>query len=141
MEIFSAMIAELQHRKEKIVPEEQVTDDEILELAQRLKAERGMSLVEAMDLASAKLANHGGEIDCTFRIELQLKPRVAKFIRDSFSGHPTMTVEERLAAFLAIQINRLRGEALARTRAEGDITEGEATTLRRSTFLARIGNG
>lgn len=119
------------------MPEQQVTDDEILVEAQRIKAERGISLVEAMDIAAAKMANAGKEIDCSFEITLELKPRVAKFFRDSFAGHPTMSVEQRLGKFLEMQLNRLRGEALAKTRAEADIVEGQANTIRRSTFLER----
>lgn len=123
------------------MPDQDITDEQILELAQEIKAERGIPLVEAMDIASSKLRNGGAEIDCTFTLELELKPRVAKFFRENFAGHPTMTVEERLASFVTMHLNRLRGEALARSRAEGDIQEGKANTLRRSTFLARTGGG
>jgi len=121
------------------VPDQQPTDDEILALAQEIKGERGVTLVEAMDIAAHKLTNQGAEVDTRFEIVLDLKPRVAKFFRESFSGHPTLTVEERLAAFLVMQLNRLRGEALARTRSEADIEEGQANTLRRSTFLEKAG--
>jgi hypothetical protein len=119
------------------VPEQSVTDDEILALAQEIKTERGVSLVEAMDIASVKLNNAGKEIDCNFKLDLTLKPRVAKFFRDSFSGHPDLSVEERLSKFVEMQLNKLRGEALARTRSEAEIEEGKANTIRRSTFLAR----
>lgn len=114
-----------------------IDDDAILERAQAIKAERNISLVEAMDIAAAQFANAGREIDTVFEIRLELKPRVAKFFRESFADHPTMTVEERLGAFLTMQLNRLRGEALARTRTEAEITEGTAATIRRSTFLER----
>ena len=113
------------------------TDDQILELAQEIKADRGIPLVEAMDIASAKLHNAGQEVNCVFDLKVTLKPRVAKFFRQSFAGHPTMSVEERLAAFLAMTLNRLRGEALSRTRAEAEISEGGANSIRRSTFLER----
>lgn len=121
--------------------EQPVTDEQILELAQQIKAERGVPLVEAMDIAATKLTNQGREVDCTFHLTLELKPRVAKFFRDSFAGHPSMTVEERLAAYLTMHLNRLRGEALSRTRAEADIQEGQANTLRRSTFLEKTAGG
>jgi len=121
------------------VPDQQPTDDEILALAQEIKGERGVTLVEAMDIAAHKHTNQGDEFDTRFEIVLELKPRVAKFFRENFSGHPTLTVEERLAAFLVMQLNRLRGEALARTRSEADIEEGQANTLRRSTFLEKAG--
>lgn len=119
------------------MPDQSVTDEQILELAQEIKTDRGISLVEAMDIASTKLNNAGQEVDCTFNIELTLKPRVAKFFRESFAGHPDLSVEQRMALFIAMQLNKLRGEALARTRAEADIEEGKANTIRRSTFLAR----
>lgn len=121
------------------MPDQSFDDDELLELAQEIKAERGCSLAEAIDMAHARLSKAAGEVDTRFEVTLELKPRVAKFFRESFAGHPTMTVEERLAAFLVMQLNRLRGEALARTRQEAEITEGEARTVRRSTFLERHG--
>lgn len=126
-----------QHRKGKIVPEQDNQDDAILELAQQIKIDRGISLVEAMDIAAIKLRSGGKEVDCVFNLRLELKPRVAKFFRDNFAGHPTLNVEERLALFLTMHLNRMRGEALAKSRAEADIQEGQANTLRRSTFLAR----
>lgn len=115
-----------------------VSDEAVLDLAQQIKAEKGVSLIEAMDMAAIRLQG-GGEVDCTFHLTLTLKPRVAKFFRDSFSGHPTLTVEERLAAFITMQLNRLRGEALARTREEPEIEKGQAATLRRSSFKAKTG--
>lgn len=115
-------------------------DDQILADAQRIKQERNISLVEAMDIAAAKAANRGQEIDCVFHLTIELKPRVAKFFRESFAGHPTLSVEERLAAYLAMVMNRMRGEALVRTRAEADIVEGQANTLRRSTFMEKVPN-
>ncbi len=116
--------------------EQSFTDEQVLELAQEIAAEKGLPLVEAMDLAAARLSKPSG-VDTTFELTLELKPRVAKFFRESFAGHPSMTVEERLARFLEMQLNRLRGEALARTRTEAEITDGEAATVRRSTFLER----
>lgn len=112
-------------------------DDQILSLAQEIKTERGIPLVEAMDIAAHKISNAGKEIDCIFKLEIELKPRVAKFFRSSFSGHPTLSVEERLSKYLAMVLNRLRGDALARTRSEADVEEGRANTLRRSTFLEK----
>lgn len=121
------------------MPDHSPTDDEILELAYQIRDERGLPLVEAMDIAATKLANAGAEIDCTFDLRIELKPRVAKFFRESFAGHPDLSVEERLAKFLEMQLNRLRGEALARTRQDADITDGKAVTLRRSVFLEKTG--
>lgn len=123
--------------KGKTVNIQAPTDDEILTKAQEIKAERGISLVEAMDIASAQLTNGGKEVQTTFELKLELKPRVAKFFRESFAGHPTLSVEERLSLFIAMHLNQLRGQALAQTRVEAEIGEGQAATIRRSTFLAR----
>lgn len=138
---FFAINVRLFAPKGKIVPEQTHSDDEILALAQEIKADRGISLVEAMDIAAIRMENKGKEIDCDFTLRLTLKPRVAKFFRESFAGHPTLSVEDRLAQYLVMYLNRLRGEALARTREEGDIVQGQSNTLRRSTFLAKVGNG
>lgn len=119
------------------VPDQAFTDDQVLELAQEIKENKGISLLEAMDIASSQLENQGQEIDCVFNLEVTLKPRVAKFFRETFSGHPKLSVEERLALFVAMQMNKIRGDALARTRAEADITDGKANTIRRSTFMER----
>lgn len=115
-----------------------VTDEQILELAQELKAEHGISLVEAMDMASAKLNKAAGkEIDCEFLLPVTLKPRVAKFFRDTFSGHPDLTVDQRMGKYVEILLNKVRGEALVRTREEPEVRKGEAVSVRHSTFLER----
>lgn len=117
--------------------DQQPTDGEILADAQKIVTERGIGLLEAMEIAAHRLANRGKEIDCEFNVKLVLKPRVAKFIRESFAGHPELSVEERLARFLEIQINQIRGRALAATREDLEISEGQAATVRRSTFLEK----
>jgi hypothetical protein len=122
------------------VPEQTLTDDELLERAQQIKADRGCSLAEAMDIAQGQAAKAASGVDTTFHITLELKPRVARFFRQSFDGHPTMSVEERMAKFLEIQLNKLRGQALAQTRIEAtEATEGEARTIRRSVLLQNHG--
>jgi hypothetical protein len=122
------------------VPEQTLTDDELLERAQQIKADRGCSLAEAMDIAQGQAAKAASGVDTTFHITLELKPRVARFFRQSFDGHPTMSVEERMAKFLEIQLNKLRGQALAQPRIEAtEATEGEARTIRRSVFLQNHG--
>lgn len=112
-------------------------DAEILALANEIKEQKGVSLLEAMEIAEGRINRRGDEVDCVFRLEITLKPRVARFFRDSFKGHPSLTVEERLSIYLAGILNRLRGEALARTRAEAEIIEGKAHTIRRETFVER----
>jgi hypothetical protein len=93
-----------------------------------------------MDIAQGQAAKAASGVDTTFHITLELKPRVARFFRQSFDGHPTMSVEERMAKFLEIQLNKLRGQALAQTRIEAtEATEGEARTIRRSVFLQNHG--
>lgn len=115
------------------------SDEEVLELAQKIKAEKDIPLVEAMDIAANRLTKNSKDVDCDFEMTITLKPRVAKFFRREFSGHPTLSVEERLALYLGGVMNRLRGEALARTREDLQITEGKANTVRRSSFLEQSG--
>jgi hypothetical protein len=124
------------HRpSEKIVSEQTPSDEEILERAQAIKKEKGISLAEAMDLAVLQLTRAGSSIETVFDLRIELKPRVAKFFRDEFAGHPTLTVEERLAKYLEMQLNRMRGQALARSRKDPEIGEGEAHAVSRSSFL------
>lgn len=117
--------------------DQEPTDDEILALAQSIKAEKGLPLAEAMDEAIRRLTRRGDDIDCTFTLTVQLKPRVARFYRKEFAGHPTLSVEERLSKFVEMKLNEIRGQALARSRADPDIQEGQANTLRRSAFIEK----
>lgn len=115
------------------------TDDQILALAQTIKAERGIPLVEAMDFAANKLSRGKKAIDTEFTLHLNLKPKVAKFYRDSFAGHPDKTVEEWMAQWVTQLLQQQRGQALARTREDLDIEKDRANTLRRSAFLEKTG--
>jgi len=136
---FSKKIAygdEVAHRPmEKIVSDQTPSDEDILELAQSIKKEKGIPLAEAMDIAGHRLAKAGANMQTTFELTIELKPRVAKFFRDEFAGHPTLTVEQRLAKFIEMQLNRLRGQALARSRKDPEISEGQAHAVSRSSFL------
>jgi hypothetical protein len=117
------------------VSDQTPSDEEILERAQDIKQEKGISLAEAMDLAVLQLTRASSSIETVFELRLELKPRVAKFFRDEFAGHPSLTVEERLAKYLEMQLNRMRGQALARSRKDPEIREGEAHAVSRSSFL------
>lgn len=115
---------------------DQPTDDEVLALANEIKAERGIPLTEAMILAEQKLLKPAG-IDTEFTIHLDLKPKVAKFYRTEFGKHPEKSVEECMAIWITQLLQIQRGQALARFREDLEIVEGESRTVRRSAFLAQ----
>lgn len=121
---------------DKIEPEElsgDPTEDQILELARKIKDREGLSLTDAMIKAEQKLTKPTA--DCEFTIKLTLKPKVAKFYRKEFEGHPDLTVEERLAIWVGMLLQQQRGQALVRHRAEMKVQEGRVVTVRHSAFL------
>ena len=116
-------------------------DAQILARAQEIRAQRGLSLVEAMILAEEELiaALKGDDLPASFTITLQVKPRVARWILATFGGHAKYTVEERLAAYLVTVMNRSRITAIRRSEPAPEIPKGgEAVTLRRE-HMASLG--
>jgi hypothetical protein len=122
------------HRRENV--SDQIDSDEaILERAQEIKKEKGIPLTEAIDIAATEAYRAASAIDTEFTITLNLKPRVAKFFREEFAGHPELTVEERMAVYIETILNRMRGQALARARKDPEIEQGKAHAVSRSSFL------
>lgn len=108
-------------------------DEKILARAQEIKAELGCSLTDAMIRAEEELAPRP-TVPEGFTITIPVKPRVARWIVTEFAPTKTHTTEERLAAFLAIVLNRSRVTAMRYAEEAPDIQEGGAVTLRRAQF-------
>lgn len=114
-------------------------DSRILERAIQIKEDRGLPLVEAMIMAEEELIAQlkGDALPLEFTVKLVVKPRVARWILQTFGGHATFTVEDRLAAYLIILLNRTRITAIRRSEPAPEIPKGgEAVTLRREHMAA-----
>ena len=108
-------------------------DEKILVRAQEIKKERGISLTDAMLSAEAELAPKPS-YPADFTVTIPIRPRVSRWIVDTFIASDTHTTEERLAAYLAICLNRARVSAMRFAEEAPDIGEGGAVTLRREQF-------
>lgn len=112
------------------------TDDQILERAREIKERTGVTLSEAMFVAEKELSPKPA-IPETFEIELNVKPKVSRWIIETFQPTKTHTREQRLAAFISQMLNRTRVSALRAMEQGEDIQEGRAVTLSRSQFAAK----
>ena len=113
------------------------TDDQILTRAQEIKADRGLSLTDAMIAAEDDLMPEP-IIPTHFAVTVQVKARVASWILSEFGGHEKLTVEERLAAYLAIVLSRSRVQAMRYADGGQDAREGKAVTMTRDEFARRV---
>jgi len=98
-------------------------DEILLARAREIVADRGGSLTEAMLAAEAELAPKS-ELPTSFTVMIQVKPRVAKWVIEEFGGHPSLTIEERLGAFLEIELAHTRGRVIKVRREQAQITKG-----------------
>jgi len=110
-----------------------INDEKILERAQEIKADRGVSLTDAMLIAEGEMKPKA-KVPESFDVTIKVKPRVAKWIMSEFSGHPKFTLEERLGATLATYLSRSRVRVRRMADEGGEIQEGKAVTLRRDVF-------
>lgn len=115
-------------------------DENVLILAREIQSERGGSLTDAMILAEERL-QPVREIPTSFTVQLDVKPRVARWILDEFKPTDRHTTEDRLAAYLQIILNRTRVTARRAAEEGPDIGEGGAVTLRRDVFQRKAPKG
>lgn len=108
-------------------------DEKILELAQEIKAETGVSLTDAMIRAEAKLAPKD-ELPEYFEVRIRVKPRVARWILSEFGGHPEHSIEERLGAYVSSHMGRARTMAIQYSREAPEISDQGAVSMRRDQF-------
>lgn len=113
------------------------TDDQLLELAQKIKAERGISLTDAMIAAEDELTP-APSIPTSFTVTIPVKGRVGKWIAEEFGGHTTHSIEERLGAFLSIILSRSRVSAMRAAEEGEEVQDGKAVTLRRAQFAKKV---
>jgi len=122
------------------MPEKQpeITDDMILELAQKIKSEENIPLTDAMIAAEVRL-QPAPEIKDTFEVPIKVKPRVAAWIIKEFGGHPDYTIEERLGAFLGQVLGRSRVQAMRFSEDAPDIKSDGAVSMMRHKFQEKTG--
>jgi hypothetical protein len=110
---------------------DEVTDDMILAKAQELRAERpSLGLTSAMLEAEAILRpSKRREMQTRFEVTVELKPRHARWVHQTLGGHPQFSVEERLGAFLSIQLGRIAVEKRALLEEAAQVVKGEAVTV------------
>lgn len=109
------------------------TNAELIALAQEIASETGMSIVDAMIEAESRLSPRE-EIKTTFDLRVTLKPRVARWVHKEFGGHPDYSIEDRLAAYCAQSITRVRIQSIRAAEDAPEIPTGEAVTMRRAQF-------
>lgn len=114
----------------------QPTDEQILERAKEIQGETGLSLMDAMQKAQDELTP-APVIPSDFTITIKAKPRVAAWVVEQFGGHPTLSIEDRLGAYMSEYLPRLRIEAKRMQEDAPDIGEGEAVTMSRTQFLRK----
>lgn len=112
-------------------------DEKILARAQEIKAKRGGSLTDAMLLAEKELAPRP-TVPASFAVTIPVRPRVARWILAEFEPTPEHSLEQRLGAFLAVLLSRVRVQAM---RQAGDGPEipkgGPAVSMTRAQFQRR----
>lgn len=113
-----------------------LSDDIILTRAQAIKAERGLSLTDAMIAAEDEL-RPAPVIPESFTVTIPVKARVARWIAEEFGGHPSFSVEERLGAYLTTVLSRSRVSAMRYAEDGADVQEGKAVTLTRAQFARK----
>lgn len=110
-----------------------ISDDEIVARAHEIKAEQGCTLVDAMILAEEELTPKAA-VPSEFTVTIEVKPRVAKWIASEFAPRDGFSTEDRLAAFLAVVLNRSRVTAMREAKDAPEIQEGRAVTMSRRQF-------
>jgi hypothetical protein len=108
-------------------------DSEILSRAMQIKADRGLSLTDAMLQAESEFLQPDAPqpFPSSFAVELHVKPRVARWIVQIFGGHETLTIEERLGAYLVTVLNRDRVKTIRLSEPPPDVGKGQAVSIRR----------
>ena len=103
--------------------------EELFERAREIMAERGCSLAEA-----AAIAESDGTADTTYPSEvtvtLTLKPKVARWVVQTFTATRQHSMEDRLAAFIVSQLNRARIRAIRDGEGPASVRKGKAVTVR-----------
>lgn len=70
----------------------------------------------------------------TFTVTLRLKPKVAKWVDETFGGHAVHSLEDRLAATLVLMLNRKRVEVIRTSEAPARINNETVVTVPRDRF-------
>jgi hypothetical protein len=108
-------------------------DEMILELAQKIKVERKISLTDAMIQAEEQLKPKA-VLPEGFAVYIKCKPRIARWVLSQFEQTKDHTTEERLAAYLGIVLSQVRVTSKRSSEEGPEIQEGGAVSLTRAQF-------
>jgi hypothetical protein len=109
------------------------SEDQVLDMARKIVTERGVSLSEAVAIAEASLAPDTAFPD-RFTVTIPVRAKVARWVAAEFSGHPTLSVEDRLGEYLSIHLARARIIALRAGEAPAEVGMGRAVSVPRDKF-------
>ena len=109
-------------------------DAAMLSRARQIVQDRGVSLIEAMIEAEGEMQPKQSALPASFVVEIPVKPRVAQWVLAEFQPTATHTTEERLAAYLATVLGRVRVHARRQSEAAPEIERGAAVTMTRENF-------
>ena len=113
--------------------------DDIVERARALQAERGGSLSAALAVIEEEAATAVPEdLPEELRIVLRPKRRVMAWLVREFGGHPSLSIEERLGAYVERELGRAKAAASAASRAAMQVREGEAVTVTRDQLARQV---
>lgn len=117
-----------------------VGDDAILARAREIAGDRHIGLAAAMLEAEDELRALADDVPRVFAVSIPVKPRLARWILETFPPEGGVSTEARLAVWLGRHVlTRERVKALASAREVKDIGEGAAVTMPRHEFMRRAG--
>lgn len=108
----------------------EITQEMLIDRAKEISAKKGVSLSEAMERAEVELLPKP-ERQTKFVVELELKPRLASWVVETFQATATHTMEQRLAAYISTILSRDRVRVRRFTEPTAEVVEGQAVTVRR----------
>lgn len=115
------------------------SDEAIMARAKEIQAESGVGLVDAMIEAEAELTPQPATgIPDSFTVTIPLKPRVARWVMHVFGGHAELTIEDRLGAYLAQTLNRVRIKEIRDNEPPPEVDKGTGAVSLRREQMAKL---
>lgn len=119
-------------------------DDIILALAVKIRDESGgtVSLVDAMIQAEEELfAPKAESWPTSFTLTMHVKPRVSRWIVQTFGGHASLSIEERLAAYLVQIIGRTAVRVRRESEPPPELDRGTGAVTMRREHMQKLQGG
>ena len=112
--------------------EQEITTDQIFELAQDLMKSDKLSLIDAMIVAERRLKPKAFDAPPEyFEVKIFVKARVAMWILSEFGGHAEHSLEKRLGAYLSKLLSRNRVGVIAHSRKSLTVSDNGAVSITR----------